>query len=96
MPSFELRSSQSDVIIDDLDRNDMMTLTTRLPGRDRGWVTRLRDATEDNSVGLSLLGRSLGSNSKNLTQKWKSKILIYGEFGLGLAKRTQTWAFLKD
>ena len=30
---------------------------------------RLRDATKDNSVGLSLLGHSLGSNSGNLTQK---------------------------
>ena len=47
----------------------MTTKTARLPGRDRGYVTRLRDATEDNSAGLSLSRRSLGSNSGNLTQK---------------------------
>ena len=32
-------------------------------------MTRLRDATGDNSVRLSLTGRSLGLNSENLTQK---------------------------
>ena len=34
-------------------------------------MTRLRDATGDNSVRLSLTGRSLGSNSENLTQKFR-------------------------
>ena len=37
-------------------------------------MTRLRDATGDNSVRLSLTGRSLGSNSENLTQKSVRKV----------------------
>ena len=48
----------------------MTTLTARLPGQDQGCMTRLLDATEVNSVGLSLSQRSLGSNSGNLTQKF--------------------------